>query len=368
MYIHDLSLVNFKNYDNLEISFSDKLNCFTGNNGVGKTNILDAIYYLSFCKSFFYSSDKLSINHNSNLFVVQGNYLINNQKENIYCAYESEKKKKFKRNKKEYDRLAEHIGLIPLVMISPTDINLIIGGSDQRRKFIDGIISQYNTNYLYDLQKYNKTLQQRNNLLRNKQSSYDDMLDVYDIQLAELGTSIFNERTKFIDDVIDIFQKYFNKISQGNEQVCLNYKSALQQDDLAHLLATNRSKDKILQTTTQGIHKDDLEFLLGDSLMRKIGSQGQKKTYLVALKMAQFEYIFNICKQKPILLLDDIFDKLDNQRVEQIIKMVSEHNFGQIFITDTNPNRIDKLLNNCDSNFVHFYIENNKATLLNSKQ
>ncbi len=366
MYISNISLVNFKNYDNLELDFSDKINCFTGNNGVGKTNILDAIYYLSFCKSFFSSLDKLSVKHDANLFVIQGNYNINEQSENIYCSYEVDKKKHFKRNKKEYDRLADHIGLIPLVMISPTDINLIIGGSEQRRKFMDGIISQYNHSYLYDLQRYNKTLIQRNKLLRTKGQIADDMLDIYELQLIETGSRIFEERTKFIAEIIPIFQNYLNQIAQGNEQVNLLYRSTIQQNSLEQLLKENRQKDKIVQSTTQGIHKDDLDFMLSDCLIRKIGSQGQKKTYLIALKMAQFEYIYNLCKQKPILLLDDIFDKLDHLRVEQIIKLVSQHNFGQIFISDTHPERIDQLLEN-ECNFKHFYIENNSANLVNSK-
>lgn len=364
MYIKNISLVNFKNYNSLEIVFSERINCFTGNNGAGKTNILDAIYYLSFCKSFFSSIDSISIKHGSEFFVIQGNYDIGNNDENIYCGYEKLKKKKFKRNKKEYERLSDHIGLIPLVMISPTDINLIVGGSDLRRKFMDGIISQYNREYLYDIQKYNKILLQRNHLLKERKYT-NEMIDIYDVQLSEIGTRIFNERKKFTEELVSIFQKYFNHISQGNEKVQLVYYSELLQTNMADLLQQHKEKDKILQTTTKGIHKDDLGLMLDNYLIRKIGSQGQQKTYLIALKLAQFEYINRLCGFKPILLLDDIFDKLDGLRVEQLIKLVSQNSFGQIFISDTNTDRINKLMNLDNITFSHFYINNSNVSIIN---
>jgi len=365
MYIKNLSLVNFKNYDNLELSFSDKINCFTGNNGAGKTNILDAIYYLSFCKSFFSSIDSMSVKHEREMFVIQGNYQIKEQDENIYCGFEKSKKKKVKRNKKEYTRLADHIGLIPLVMITPSDITLIIGGSDERRKFVDGIISQYNRNYLFDLQRYNKALLQRNHLLKEAGKTgvnNDDVIEIYDFQLIETGNRIFEERKKFTNEIIPVFQEYFQHISQGNEQVQLNYFSVLNETNMETILTENKLKDRIARTTTEGIHKDDLELMLGSYLIRKLGSQGQQKSYLIALKMAQFEYINKLCGFKPILLLDDVFDKLDSSRVEQIIKLVSQHNFGQIFITDTNSNRINTVLNSINDGYYHFNVNNAEIT------
>ncbi len=362
MYLKSLSLLNFKNYNKLDVDFCSKINCFTGKNGVGKTNILDAIYYLSFCKSFFTSVDSFNIKHGDNLFVINGQYLFNNEtNENIFCSFEQGKRKRFKRNKKEYDKLADHIGLIPLVMISPYDINLIIGGSDERRKFIDGIISQYNRNYLYDLQSYNRALAQRNFILKQYgKTGYIDteVLDLYSQQLAEYGSKIFNRRNNFIKEIIPVFQKYFKHISKNNEQVSLQYSSQLHSKNLADLLTENIEKDKIARYTTTGIHKDDLSLLLEDFPIKKLGSQGQQKSYLTALKLAQFEYIQKQCGFKPILLLDDIFDKLDSERVEQIIILLSQNNFGQVFITDTNPERVNKVLKRINGEYFHYSVNN----------
>lgn len=368
MFLQNLSLVNFKSYTQLEAKFSSKINCFTGNNGVGKTNILDAIYYLSFCKSFFTSVDSFNIKHGDNLFVINGQYILDNKEENIYCGFEQGKKKKFKRNKKEYDKLANHIGLIPLVMISPYDINLIIGGKEERRKFIDGIISQYDREYLFKLQNYNRALLQRNALLKQYgKTGYldEDVLDLYDVQLVENGNIIHNKREKFIKEIVPVFQKYFSHISQGKEQVSLVYKSQLQEDDFEDLLLKDRGKDKVSRHSTTGIHKDDLELLLGDYPIRKLGSQGQQKTYLIALKLAQFEFIQKICGYKPILLLDDVFDKLDSDRVEQLIKLLAKNSFGQVFITDTNPVRINNVLNKIEGEYYHFSVDNSIIKRLN---
>ncbi|MDA3892383.1 MAG: DNA replication and repair protein RecF [Salinivirgaceae bacterium] len=368
MYLQSLSLLNFKNYTQIDVDFSSKINCFTGNNGVGKTNILDSIYYLSFCKSFFSSIDSMNINHSQNFFVINGEYQLHDKPEQIYCGFEQGKKKKFKRNKKEYDKLADHIGLIPLVMISPYDINLILGGSEERRKFIDGIISQFDRNYLYDLQNYNRALTQRNHLLKlyGKTGYFDvDVVDLYDNQLAEFGNRIFEKRKEFIDNIGPVFQKFFSHISQGKEEVQLNYESQLQQESFDILLANSREKDKMARYTTVGIHKDGLDLLLGDYPLRKLGSQGQQKSYLVALKLAQFEYIQMLCGFKPILLLDDIFDKLDSERVEQIIKLVAQNNFGQIFITDTNPARLNKVLEQIEGEYFHYLVKDEMLTKLN---
>jgi DNA replication and repair protein RecF len=361
MYLQHLSLVNFKNYTGLEVDLSSKINCFTGNNGVGKTNILDAIYYLSFCKSFLTSNDSLNIKHGDSLFVIQGAYQVDKLQENIYCGFEIGKRKKFKRNKKEYEKLAEHIGLIPLVMISPYDINLIIGGSDERRKFIDGIISQFDREYLFDLQRYNRVLIQRNFLLKQygKTGQIDiSVLELYDDELVETGERIYAKRNNFVNEIIPVFQQYFSHISNHQEHVSLVYNSTLKNDSFKKQLIETRNKDKQSRYTTVGIHKDDLDLMLGDFPMRKLGSQGQQKSYLVALKLAQFDFIYKLCGFKPILLLDDVFDKLDSDRVEQIIKLVAQNSFGQIFITDTNPERINKVLTQIDAEYFHYHLNN----------
>lgn len=368
MFLEKLSLLNFKNYTDLEVQFSSKINCFTGNNGVGKTNILDAIYYLSFCKSYFTNVDGMNVRHNESLFVINGVYDVENKLEEIYCGFEKGRRKRFKRNKKDYDKLADHIGLIPLVMITPYDINLIVGGSDERRKFIDGIISQYDRDYLHELQRYNKALLQRNALLKEygKSGSFDnEVIELYDAQLIDAGNHIFQKRSSFIKELKPLFQKYFQHISMGNEQVSLNYQSVLHEKKLADLFFENRAKDRLVKYTTGGIHKDDIDFMLGEFPMRKIGSQGQQKSYLVALKLAQFDFMQKICGFKPILLLDDVFDKLDSLRVEQIIKLVADNNFGQIFITDTNPNRVNKVLNQVQGEYFHYGVDNAKLSRLN---
>ncbi len=360
MYIEELSIVNFKNLKDVRVEFSPKLNCFIGNNGAGKTNLMDAIYYLSFCKSFFTSVDQFNINHEEHFFMLNGDYQRLGAHESITCGLKKGQKKQFKRNTKIYKRLAEHIGLLPLVMITPSDVNLILGGSDERRKFIDGVISQFNHQYLDDLLKYNRALMQRNNLL--KQFAADryfepELLEVWDAQLVEYGNRIFSERREFIRKLIPVFQRYYTLISKGNEEVGLLHQSDFYEKDFEKLLQETLHKDRVVQHTSAGIHKDDLVFNIDAYPIKKLGSQGQKKTYLVALKLAQFEFMKEISGMSPILLLDDIFDKLDRQRVEQIVKLVSNDQFGQIFITDTNREHLDKILEKNDTGFRIFYVD-----------
>lgn len=364
MHIDEISIVNFKNINEVNVRFSPKLNCFIGKNGAGKTNMLDAIYYLSFCKSFFNASDQLNINHNENYFMLNGNYDRKASAESISCGLQQGQKKQFKRNTKPYKKLQEHIGLLPLVMISPSDQELILGGSDERRKFMDGVISQYNQNYLDDLLKYNRALQQRNNLL--KQFAADryfdaELLSIWDSQLVEYGSRIHQQRAIFVEKLIPVFQRYYAFISQGSEQVELVHQTDLYERNLEDLLKEALPKDRVVQHTTVGIHKDDLLLKLGDYPIKKLGSQGQKKTYLVALKMAQFEFIKEISGLKPILLLDDIFDKLDQQRVEQIVATVAGEQFGQIFITDTNREHLDSIIRKLDTDFRIFKVDNGKV-------
>jgi len=363
MYLKKLTLLNFKNYSHKEFELSEKINCFVGKNGVGKTNILDAIYYLSFCKSFLNPIDSQNIKHNEDLFILQGEYDKAGKTENIYCGVKKNTKKQFKRNQKEYQKLSNHIGLFPLVIISPIDYGLITGGSEERRKFISGIIAQYNKNYLEALIKYNKALTQRNKLLKNfaKTGNYDQLsIDIWNEQLIAPGEIIYKERENFIKKFIPIFQKYYEYISLKNEMVDLKYESNLHTDNIGNLLKNSIEKDRILQYTTKGVHKDDLIFNLSNHPIKKIGSQGQQKSYLIALKLAQFDFISEINHYKPIILLDDIFDKLDSERVKQLVNLVAEDNFGQIFITDTSQDRLERILNNNSIEYKVFNLSEGK--------
>lgn len=351
MHLEKISVVNFKNHLEAEYVFSDAINCFTGNNGVGKTNILDAIYYLSFSKSFFNAIDSHNINFNQDFFIVQGEYAKGDITEKVHIGLKKGKKKIVKRNDKPYKRLADHIGLYPLVMVSPADVNLIIEGSDIRRKFIDGVISQYDKLYLEHLLKYNKALAQRNALLKQfyEQQYFDqDSLDLWNLQMTQYAEPVYETRKKFLDQFIPIFQKYHEMVSGGKEEVSLSYVSQLSDKRMSELFETHLNADLKSQHTRVGIHKDDLEFLIGGHSIKKYGSQGQQKTYLLALKLAQFEMIKNVKSMKPILLLDDIFDKLDKTRVKALMELVSAHNFGQIFISDTNATRIVELFEDID--------------------
>jgi DNA replication and repair protein RecF len=359
MYIQELSLVNFKNFEHAEFKFTNGLNCFIGNNGAGKTNLMDAIYYLSFCKSFLNPVDAQNIRFDQDFFMIQGKYSRLDSEETIYCGLKRSQKKIFKRNQKEYKKLSEHIGLIPVIIVTPLDTNLISGGSEDRRRFIDTVISQYDAVYLENLIRYNRALQQRNNLLKQfagRNTFQSDSLEIWDDQLVKYGQQIHSERMIFIDKLQPIFQHYYQLISGGKELVGLKLQSDLLLNDFGQLLKDTVGRDRMLQYTSTGIHKDDFEFELADYPIKKFGSQGQKKTYLVALKLAQFDFMKEISGLTPILLLDDIFDKLDKNRVEQIVKLVADDHFGQIFITDTNREHLDQMIAGLDTESRIFVI------------
>ncbi len=371
MYLEKLTLTNFKNYLSAEFEFSEKINYFIGDNGVGKTNILDAIYYLAFTKSFLNNIDSQNINHDEQFFLIQGSFRLNGGKpEAIQILQKRNQKKEFKRNKKEYDRMSDHIGFLPLVMVSPSDSNLIHYGSDERRKFIDGVISQFDKVYLENLINYNKSLAQRNALLKQfAMNRYFDetSLEIWNEQLIKQGLEIFKTRKEFIESFIPLFNKYFNIISNGREEVSLSYESQLNDGNFEELINNSIEKDRASQYTNCGIHKDDIVFNIKELPVKKFGSQGQQKSYMVAIKLAQFEYTKNIKGYKPILLFDDIFDKLDNNRVEQIIELVSENNFGQVFITDTQKERIDHVISELNAAYKIFGITyGSAAELFNS--
>lgn len=367
MFLKHLTLINFKNYDNLEIDFSEKINCFIGKNGVGKTNILDSIFYLSFCKSYFNPIDTQNIKHGKDFFIIQGIYDINGEKEEIYCGVKKSHSKVFKRNKKEYERLSDHIGLLPLVIVSPNDQELILSGSEERRKYINFVISQYDKEYLVDVISYNKVLKQRNALLKHfhKNNFFDkDNLDIYTEQLIEIGDRIYKKRMKFTNELIPVFNEHYSFISGAKENVNLTYHSDLHETDGVELFNKSLEKDKLLQYTTKGIHKDDLIFTLDEYPIKKVGSQGQNKTFLIALKIAQYDFIKNRNETKPVLLLDDIFDKFDSERVEKIISLVADNKFGQIFITDTNQERVKRILSKKNISYNILLCANN--TLINT--
>lgn len=347
MYLQQISLVNFKNLSSESFSFHKKINCFVGNNGVGKTNVLDAIYYLSFTKSYFNAVAVQNIKHGESFFMIEGDYLLAGRNEKIVCSLKKGKKKILKRNGKSYDKFSDHIGQLPLVIISPADRDLVTEGSETRRKFIDGVISQQNKIYLKNLIAYNKVVSQRNALLKYFASNrtFDAVnLSIYDEQLIEFGTKIFNTRKLFLEEFIPIFNNKYQKISGDKERVNLTYKSQLNDKNFTDLLKESLEKDKILQYTTAGIHKDDLNFEIGEYPIKKFGSQGQQKSFLIALKLAQFQFIKQQANLTPILLLDDIFDKLDETRVAQIINLVDNDEFGQIFITDTHKERTEHIV------------------------
>jgi DNA replication and repair protein RecF len=362
MYLKKLALTNFKNYELNELEFSPKINCFVGNNGVGKTNILDAIHYLSLTKSFFNSIDSISIKHGEDYFIVRGTFVRDDEEDQIYCAFQKQKQKLLKRNGKEYKKLSDHVGRYPVVMISPADSALISEGSEDRRKFMNKIISQYSAEYLDSVLKYSKALQQRNKFLKdiNTSGNFDpDVLTIWDAQLVKYGSYVYNEREVLINELIPVFQEYYSLISSGKESVKLKYRSHLSEGNFAETLQNSFNKDRYLEYTTIGIHKDDLLLEMNDFLVKSLGSQGQQKSYLVALKLAKFDYIKRKAGFSPILLLDDIFDKFDAERVEQIIRLVGNHRFGQIFITDTHQNRLKDILSSHKTDYKLFRIADN---------
>jgi DNA replication and repair protein RecF len=342
------------------------MNCLFGNNGMGKTNLLDALYYLSFCKNHTNLPDSQLIMHDKDFAVLQANYRFDDIEEDIYCGIKRKQRKIFKRNKKEYERLSEHIGLLPLVMICPADSDLIQGGSDERRKFTDVVISQYDKEYLHALIKYNKALSQRNSLLKEDHLSDPALFEIWEEQLDHFGQQIHQKRKKFIREFLPIFREFHHAICQEGESIGLVYESQLDHENLRQLLKDKRNRDRLIGFTTSGIHKDDFNFTLEEYLIRKTGSQGQNKTYLIALKLAQFNFLVKTGTSIPILLLDDVFDKLDETRVEQIVKLVSQPQFGQIFITDTNRKYLDKILLKMDHDYKLFHVENGEFKELNA--
>ena len=347
MFIKNLKLFNFKNHSEKSFDFSPEINCFVGNNGAGKTNILDALHYLSMAKSFLGNLDAQNILHESDFFAIEAEIQGEEKNDIIKVQLPKEGKKIIKKNDKTYERIADHIGFLPSVMISPYDANLISDGSESRRKFLDAMISQTDSDYLFALIQYQKTLQQRNALLKYfaKNRTFDlDSLEIYNEPLTKFGTQIFEKRQRFVASILPTIQHFYEIISKGNEKVTVIYESNLNEQNFEEILSENLEKDRVLTYTSRGIHKDDLLFVMNENLIKKFGSQGQQKSFLIALKLAQIKRIKDITNKNPILLLDDIFDKLDDNRVSQLIELVNQQNFGQIFITDTHRERTESVV------------------------
>ena len=349
--------MNYKNFDSKVMEFDPVINCLVGDNGVGKTNVLDAIYHLCFGKSYFNPVSTQNIKHNTDFFMVEGEFEKDGKTEKIVCSFKKGTKKVIKRNGKAYEKFSEHIGFLPLVIISPSDRDLILEGSETRRKFMDGVISQSDKGYLQTLIKYNKVLVQRNSLLKYFVANHTfdaDTLDIYNEQLHDLGTQIHAKRIDFINAFIPIFKEQYAHIAEKDEQIMLSYESQLSHSSLLELLESNLEKDRALQYTSAGIHKDDLSFTIEGHPIKKFGSQGQQKSFLIALKLAQFHFIKELAKNTPILLLDDIFDKLDESRVSQIVALVKNENFGQIFISDTHAQRTESVVKSIHQSYKIF--------------
>lgn len=367
MYLRSLELLNFKNYPEAVFQFSEGINCITGPNGSGKTNVLDAIHYLSLCKSYFTATDAQNLMRGESMMMIKGIFEKGGKEEEVICHFKSGQKKQMKLNGKEYSRLADHIGLFPVVIIAPTDHELITGGSEERRRFIDRIISQVNRNYLEQLNGYLRALEQRNALLRNAAGGRMDFetLEVYNQQMATYAGSIYAERKNFCEEFEKYFIRFYDLITESSEETGFLYESQLHENTPLDLLRSSFQKDCAIQFTTTGIHKDDLSFSVNGMNVKRYGSQGQQKSVLIALKLAHFNYIYEHTTMKPIMMFDDLFDRLDDARVEQIIRLVQQHNFGQMFITHTAEERLDSILNNAGIDHSFFRIKNGSALVRN---
>lgn len=359
MFLKNITILNYKNISDVQLELSPKMNCFIGSNGEGKTNMLDAVYYLSFCHSMSTNIDSSVIQHDKDFFMLQGTYESEEGiTEQIYAGMKRGVKKQFKRNQKAYKKLSEHIGLIPLILVSPSDTILIQGGSEERRRLLDIVISQYDNTYIDLLNRYNKALQQRNALLKMEEEPDIMLMQLWEEEMAVNGEAIYQRRNDFVERFIPIFQSIYSKISGNKETVSLRYISHCQRGSLLDVIQRDRHKDRAVGYSLHGIHRDDLEMMLDGYPMKREGSQGQNKTYVISLKLAQFDFLRQtISATTPILLLDDIFDKLDANRVEKIVSLVADSNYGQIFITDTNRDHLDQILHNTNHDFKIFYVK-----------
>lgn len=363
MYLRRVKILNYKNIEEADLTLSPKVNCFIGNNGEGKTNFLDAVYYLSFCKSHTGSVDSQNIMYERDFFMLDASYMVGDTATDVYCGVKRRQRKIFKRDKKEYEKFSDHIGLLPLVLVSPSDQELILGGSEERRKFMDGFIAQYDRRYLEYLLSYKTLLTNRNSMIRNEVR--DALLyETVEEQMARFGEHIYAERVRFSEKFLPFFREFHRIVSMEKENVELKYKSQLADGrPMTERWAAEREKDFAVGYTTSGVHKDDLEMTMDGFPIKKVGSQGQNKTFLIALKLAQFDFLKRLKNVKPILLFDDIFDKLDGNRVSQIVQLLKDNRFGQVFISDTDREHLSDILKNTDCRYRLFGVERGSVEL-----
>lgn len=360
MYLENISLTNFKNYETAEFVFSPGINCLTGNNGSGKTNVLDAIHFTCLTKSVFQKKDNILLYPDSDYYLIKASFLNDDSKSTVQASFQKRKKKVFKLKNRAYDKLSEHIGKFPVVMITPYDTDLIREGSEMRRKFFDGILCQSNQQYLQELLRYNHILKTRNSLLKQfyEQRYFDsDLLETYNAQLFPLNKFISQKRAEFISKFTSYFTEHYNFLCPAtNEEVSLNYKTNIT-TDLKQSFIENQEKDKFLQRTSIGIHKDDFSFKLNNQSVKQMGSQGQQKSFILALQLAKFSILQEIKQTKPLLLLDDIFDKLDEDRISRLIELMTNNEFGQVFITDASTQRVRNFIKNINTKIRLITIE-----------
>ena len=362
MRLKKLSLINFKNLLQTEIALSEGINCFVGDNGAGKTNVLDAIYYLSMTKSALTMTDGQSVMHGEDFFVLDGSYVAEDERvESVNCSFTKRTGKVLKRNGKEYERMSDHVGNFPVVMVSPQDTELITDAAEERRRYLNAFISQLDRQYMVSLMRYNAVLAERNKFL--KCSSDEQMLQIYDMQLSEHGTRVYERRREIIEQMQPLVEEYYKVLSGDREQIEIRFRSELEELPLRDILIRSRERDIVNQFTTSGIHRDDVVFKICGYPLRKYGSQGQQKSFLIALKLAQYRLIAEATGEKPILLLDDLFDKLDVGRVAKLLEVVSSDDFGQICITDCNKLHLEELLGRADKEYRLFNVEGGDVQL-----
>ncbi len=364
MFLKKISIINFKNVEQATLEFASRVNCFVGENGAGKTNVVDAIHYLSMGKGSLSMTDSQSMRHGTDFFVLDGEYnSAQDKKEGVVCAFRKGQGKTLKRNGKEYEKLSDHVGLIPIVIVSPADSFLITDAADERRRYLNAFISQLDKPYLNSIVRYNRVLGERNQLLKNGVNR--DIMEILDAQLVEEGAKIHAKRSNLIEKMAPLVAEYYRELSDDREEVELSYHSELNDTPFAELLDRAAEKDRICQFTTSGIHRDDMKMTIGGYQLRKYGSQGQQKSFLVALKLAQYAIVAQEKGEKPILLLDDLFDKLDMTRVEKLLGIVSRDDFGQIFITDCNKVRLQSILGKSGEDYALFSVDNGQVSLQN---
>lgn len=356
MYLKKLVLINFKNIAQAEITLSERLNCFVGDNGAGKTNVLDAVYYLSMSKSALTMTDGQSVRHGEDFFVVEGTYAGDSgSSDTVNCSFLRRSGKVLKLNGKEYDRMADHVGRFPVVMVSPQDSVLITDAAEERRRYLNAFLSQLDRDYLASLMRYNAVLAERNRFL--KSSSDEQMLQIYDMQLADHAARIYERRRDIIERMRPLVAEFYRQLSGDREQVEIEYRSELASASMGELLLASRERDIVNGFTTSGVHRDDMSLRIGGYPLRKYGSQGQQKSFLMSLKLAQYRILAEVRGERPLLLLDDLFDKLDTSRVENLLTLVAGDDFGQIFITDCNRSRLETILSRAGEKYALFMVE-----------